>query len=210
VENTGNLPDTGNTPGYIETVYIYDRQAWLEDQSTDDEEDAYYNWAISALGAQDGEQFEACIENLQRINPQGWRTLMARADYEEINEHLEAAWVILCDAFEAVLDNDAEAPDARDYVLATLFRFAKRNRMEIDAAPYVDRIFDEGIFTEEVLAGLQALQHNPIEAVTGYQVVLQGKLDDTSDPVYVLYGVSGTSPEMPRPTPKNSRPVPLA
>jgi len=39
--------------------------------ATGDAEDAYYNWAISALGAQDGEQFEACIGHLQTINPHG-------------------------------------------------------------------------------------------------------------------------------------------
>jgi tetratricopeptide (TPR) repeat protein len=163
--------------------------------TTDEAEDAYYNWAISALGAQDADQFEACIEHLQGINPHGWRTLMARADYEEINQRVEAAWQILCDAFDSVLDQDDVAGDARDYVIATLFRFAKRNRMEKDAAAFVDRIFDEGLFTEEILAGLQALQHTPVEAVIGYQVVLKGQLDGASEPVYVLYGVSGASPE---------------
>lgn len=166
-----------------------------------DQEDVYYNWAISAVRNQDEEQVERCIEELQELNPTGWRTLITRADYEEAQEHIWPAWEILLEAFEEALDDEVLDDESRDYVVATLLRFANRNHMKEHAGDVVTRIFDEGLFGEEILGGLQILEGRGSVRAASHQVVLKATVDSTqnvffgTENLFIIYGVCAENPE---------------
>jgi len=75
-------------------------------QHAEEPEDIYYNWAITAVRNSDAEQQRICIDKLQDIDPDGWRTLLTRADREEAEGQVWAAWELLCEAFENVLESE--------------------------------------------------------------------------------------------------------
>lgn len=166
-----------------------------------DQEEVYYNWAITAVRNQDTEQVQRCIEALQDLNPNGWRTLMTRADYEEGQDHTWPAWEILLEALdEAIEDEDLDAA-SRDYVIATILRFANRNQMHEHASEVVTRIFDEGLFGEEVLGALQILESKASNTAASYQVVLKTTVEESKDVFFegserfIVYGASAQDPD---------------
>ncbi len=164
---------------------------------TDQPEDVYFNWAITAVRRDDEEELERCITKLQDIDPEGWRTLLARADYEEAEEHIWPAWELLCEAFDRVLDDEdadeEDADEARGYVSAALLRFAARHDMREHAAEHILRIFEEGIFDSEVLEALEVLEGRLSNSAASFQVMLRSPHADR--PRYLVYGVSADSPD---------------
>ncbi len=162
-------------------------------QHTAEPEDIYFNWAITAVRNSDVEQQRVCIDKLQDIDPNGWRTLLARADQEENDGQVWAAWELLCEAFENVLDEDAEPDESDDedtegYVSSVLLRFAYRHDMREHVTEYVLRIFEERLFTEEVLEALQALEGRFSNTAASFQAVM--KRTDNGTDAYIVYGVS--------------------
>ena len=161
---------------------------------TDAPEDVYFNWAITAVRAEDAQALEQSIGKLQDIDPEGWRTLLARADYEEAQEHVWPAWELLCEAFERVMDageQDDDDDEARPYVAAALLRFAGRNDMREHAAEHVLRIFEERVLDSEVLEALEELEGRLSNAAASFQVML--KSPDPDRVRYLVYGVSAES-----------------
>jgi tetratricopeptide (TPR) repeat protein len=159
--------------------------------------DVYHNWGIAALRYEDTEQIELCIEKLQDLSPNGWRTLAIRADWEEMQGNMYPAWEILQEAFDTVLDDENADLESQEYIVVTALRFAKRNRMENEAIPCVDRIFDDSLFTEDTLMALQILEGQASNAVVSYQVTLRCKQDaeDADEYWYMVYGVQAETPE---------------
>ncbi|MFP6584031.1 MAG: tetratricopeptide repeat protein [Candidatus Hydrogenedentota bacterium] len=166
-----------------------------------DQEEVYYNWAITAVRNQDTEQIQQCIEELQELNPNGWRTLMTRADYEEGQDHIWPAWEILLEAFDEAIEDEELDPASRDYVIATILRFANRNQMHEHASEVVTRIFDEGLFGEDVLGGLQILEGKASNTAASYQVVLKTNVEESDNVFFegserfIVYGVSSQDPD---------------
>jgi tetratricopeptide (TPR) repeat protein len=195
-------PDDGEA--WVSLAVLYSDQADFEaayeafekaSRTDHDPEDVYYNWAISAVRNQDDIQIEHCIEKLQDLNPNGWRTLITRADYEEAQEHIWPAWEILREAFDEVIEDEEIDEESRDYVVSTLLRFANRNKMHEEAEDAVTRIFDEGIFTEEILAALQILESRASSTASSHQVVLKTVVEGDSNVFFngerfIVYGVS--------------------
>ncbi|MFP6596364.1 MAG: tetratricopeptide repeat protein [Candidatus Hydrogenedentota bacterium] len=165
-------------------------------KTSHDPEDLYYNWAISAVRNQDDVQIEHCILQLQDLNPAGWRTLITRADYEESQEHIWPAWEILREAFEEVLEDEELDLESRDYVVATLLRFANRNKMHEHTEEVVTRVFDEALFGEEILGALQVLEGRASNRASSHQVVLKTSVQDSDNVFFenndrfIVYGVS--------------------
>jgi tetratricopeptide (TPR) repeat protein len=156
-------------------------------------EDVYYNWAITAVRNSDVEQQRLCIDRLQDIDPEGWRTLLTRADQEEVEKNVWPAWELLCEAFENSLvgeteDESEEDEDVRGYITAALLRFAYRNDLREHAQDYILRIFEERLFSEEVLEALQAFDGRFSNTATSYQVVVKRIAEE--DAAYVVYGVA--------------------
>jgi tetratricopeptide (TPR) repeat protein len=158
---------------------------------TDEPEDIWFNWAITAVRRDDEETLERCITKLQDLNPEGWRTLLARADYEEAQEHVWPAWELLSEALETALDDEDEEDEAAGYVGAALLRFANRNDMREHAAEHVLRLFEEDLLTEEVIEALQVLEGRMSNTAASFQVMLRSDGDER--PVYIVYGVSADS-----------------
>lgn len=156
-------------------------------ECTDDPEDIYFNWAITAARQNDLEQLERCIEQLQDLDAESWRTLLARADYEEAEGHVWPGWELLCEAFETALD-DEEDEEARSYVAASLLRYAYRHEMADHASEAVLQMFDQGLFAEDVLEALQALEGRLSNAAISYQVVLRTERDGRDR--FIVYGVA--------------------
>ena len=159
---------------------------------TQEPEDIYFNWAITAVRNADSEQQRACIDKLQDIDPEGWRTLLTRADQEENDGQVWAAWELLGEAFENVLEAESDDPDddedACSYVVSVLLRFAYRHDMREHAQEHVLRVFEEQLFTEDVLESLQALEGRLSNTATSFQVVLKCAAGGAES--YVVYGVS--------------------
>lgn len=165
--------------------------------------DIHYNWAISAVRNRDLAQMEKCIEAMQDEEPGDWRTLVARADYEECLDHIWPAWEILLEAVEDAFDaEDDEEHEERDYVIATALHFANRNKMQEHAVELIERIFDEGLFSEEVLGGLLVLNGRASMRAASYQVTFRAKTGESdnvfldSGERYIVYGVMADKAEL--------------
>ncbi len=156
-------------------------------------EDVYYNWAISAVRNSDAEQQRRCIDKLQDIDPEGWRTLLTRADQEELEGNVWPAWELLCEAFENATTDSGENQEDEDedvggYVAAALLRFAHRHDLRDHAQDYVQRIFEERLFSEDALEALQAFEGRLSNSATSFQVVVRRGGADAAH--YLVYGVS--------------------
>lgn len=161
-------------------------------EHTAEPEDIYFNWAITAVRNSDTEQQRVCIDKLQDIDPEGWRTLLTRADQEEHDGQVWAAWELLGEALDNVLESDAEGAedddDAPGYVASVLLRFADRHDMREHASEYVLRIFEEQLFTEDVLEALQTLDGRFSNTATSFQAVVKRVTNGVE--TYAVYGVS--------------------
>lgn len=161
-----------------------------------DQEDVQYNWAIAAVRHQDDDQLESCIEVLQDLDPLGWRTLLTRADYEEGQNHIWPAWEILREAFDETLDDPAVDDETKDYVLATVLRFANRHRLHDHTDEVLTQLYDEGFFGEEVLRAMQILNGRASNAAASHQVVLTTMVENEENALvpeesrYIVYGVN--------------------
>lgn len=156
-------------------------------EHTDDPEDIYFNWAITAVRRNDMRHLERCIEKLQDIDAESWRTLLARADYEDAEGHVWPAWELLNEGFETALE-DEEDEEARSYVASVLLRFAHRHDMADHAREPVFQIFENALFTDEVMEALQALEGRFSNAAISFQVVLRTQRDGVDR--FIVYGVA--------------------
>lgn len=161
----------------------------------EDAEDVYYNRATSAMRQGDEDEVQRCIEELQEIDPESWRTLLTRADYEEAQGHIWPAWELLGEAFDGAIDDQDEEDDPevdlgeRNYIAGALLRYAVRNGMQDHASQYVLQIFENDLFSDEVLTELRALDGRFANAVANFQVVLRGATESSGER-WVVYAVS--------------------
>lgn len=200
LESTAEEPEAWKALGIVESDrrnYEASCEAFAQAEKLGaDPVDIYFNWAISATRNNDIQKLEVCIEKLQAVDPEGWRTLLTRADYEETQQGAWAAWELLTEALEAALEEEGDV-EARGYVAGSLLRFAKRNEMEVHVEEHVKRIFKEELFTEDVLEALMTLENRLSNAASSHQVVLETDGGE-SDRLYVVYGVSAENPEQAR------------
>jgi tetratricopeptide (TPR) repeat protein len=160
-------------------------------------DEAYYNWAVTAVRRKDAEQVAACVAALQEIDPEGWRTLLVRADKDEMQGDIWPAWELLNEAFEAVLDDEVEEnadPGLRAYVAATLLRFAQRHDLGDHADEVIEAVFQNRVFGDEALEAIRQFEARYANQVRSYQVVLEVE-PEKADRYYVVYGVAATSDE---------------
>ncbi|MCH8204011.1 MAG: tetratricopeptide repeat protein [Candidatus Hydrogenedentes bacterium] len=159
----------------------------------DDPTDVYFNWAITAVRQNDLEQIEQCIAKMQAADPEDWRTLLTQADYEEAQDNIWPAWEAVCEAFDAVFE-ESEDFESSGYVAAALIHFAVRNDMGVHVGERIDRIFEEGLYSEDVLQALLTLDGRLSNAAKSHQVVLKASADAPEEEGdahrFVVYGVS--------------------
>ena len=162
----------------------------------DDPTDVYFNWAITAVREDDLERIEECIEKMQAVDPEDWRTLLTKADYEEAQDNIWPAWELLCEAFDAVLE-ESEDFESCGYVAAALIHFAVRNDMGVHVEDPIERIFKEGLYSEDVLQALLTLDGRLSNAAKSHQVVLKASAEgaEAAAERYVIYGVAADDPE---------------
>ena len=164
--------------------------------------DIHYNWAISAVRNRDLAQMERSIEAMQDEEPADWRTLIARADYEECIDNIWPAWEILMEAVEDAFDADPDEHEARDYVITTALHFVNRNKMQEHASELIDRIFDKALFSEEILGGLLVLNAKASMRAASYQVTFKADVEQSdnvfldSGQRYIIYGVMADKPDL--------------
>ena len=159
--------------------------------------DVYFNWAISAVAKNDRDRLEQCLGELTRLEPDGWRTHLTRADFEEVDGNTWIAWESAGEAFEVALEEEDD-PDAADYAASALIRFATRNDMASEAANYIERIFEQELFDQDVLEALLDLEGRLSNASMSHQVVLkmpENRPEGVELDAYVVYGVSADSAE---------------
>lgn len=176
--------------GHTEAAYAAYRESLGRNG---DPVDVYYNWAVTAVRAGDMGGLERCLEKLEEADPEDWRTLLTRADYEEAQGNLWQAWECLSEAVDCVLDLDADElaeleDDPAGYVVAAALRFAARNDMEVHAESIVERVFEEAIFDDEALEAMRELYGEPVDAAASYSVVVS-VVDEGAGRTYRTYGV---------------------
>ncbi len=163
----------------------------------DDPTDVYFNWAITAVRQNDLEQIEQCIAKMQAADPEDWRTLLTKADYEEAQDNIWPAWEVLCEALDAAFEEDEDF-ESCGYVAASLIRFAARNDMGVHLGDHLDRIFAEALHSEDLLQALLAFDGRLSNAAKSHQVVLKSALDGPEEAGadrYVVYGIAAEDPE---------------
>jgi len=164
-------------------------------ESGHDPADTHFNWAITALQQEDVEQAERNLLALRELEPEGARTLLTQADLEESQGDVWPAWESLGEAFEAVLEEEDEV-EVCGSVAAAIIRFAIKHDMRENLDGHVARIFEEQLFSEEVLEVLLALEGRMGNAAMSQQVVLQCAGDVAeAETRYVVYGVSAEDPK---------------
>lgn len=159
----------------------------------------YFEWAQTAARADDPERIRTCAEELDLVSPGTWQTLGVHAIHAEHSDDISAAWDLVCDAFHVSLESEdrSEAESA----LAFLLYFAQRNGIEEDLDDYVDRAFDDGLLSQEVLEALLALEGNTSSSASSYQIVLSSLWANADEPEgegelrYRVYGASAESPD---------------
>lgn len=159
--------------------------------------DVFFNWAVTAVRRGDMDQHEICLDKLNELDPEGWRASLTRADYEETQGAVWDAWEALCEGFETTLEEGDH--DAAEYVVVGLLRFANRNGMVEHAEEQVKRVYDEELFSPEVLEALQTISGRCSNAAHSFLVVLSdrsnGDSSATGGTMYVSYGVSADDSE---------------
>lgn len=154
--------------------------------------DVYFNWAVTAVRRGDMDRHEVCLEKLNTLEPEGWRALLTRADYEETEGAVWEAWEALREGFETTLEEGDH--DAAEYVIVSLLGFANRNGLVDHAEDQVKRVFDEELFSPEVLETLQTISGRCSNAAHSFLVVLSNRFGGvpsaTAEEAYVSYGVS--------------------
>lgn len=180
--------------GELEAAYAaFERAAGLAEEPAE----VYYNWAVTAVRRRDVATIERCVEKLQDIDPEDWRTMLVRADWEETEENLWAAWELLNEALAEVLNEENEEHDdpvLQSYVAATVLRFAQRHDMGDHADETITAIFQHRVFEQETLEALRQFQARFSNQARSFQVVLE-VAEDGSFPHYVVYGVSAATPD---------------
>lgn len=166
-------------------------------ETSDDLVDVYFNWAVSAVRRGDMDQHEVCLAKLNDLEPDGWRTLLTRADYEETQGAVWDAWEALCEGFETTIEEDDH--DAADYVIVGLLRFANRNGMADHAEEHIERAFQEELFSADFLEALQTILGRCSNEAYCFLVVLSnrsgGDPSGAGEAWYVSYGVSAEDSE---------------
>ncbi len=161
-----------------------------------DPEDTWFNWAVTAIRHKDTDQLRACIDQLQGINPEGWRLQMALADRDALQENLWEAWEHMTEAFDTALESEDE--DAAEYVATVVLSFARRHDMAQHAESIVERIFEEELFAEPVLQSIQLLESRFSNHASSYQIVLRVTLNEVGSPEdaeFRVFGVTANNPD---------------
>lgn len=165
------------------------------EQLQPDSLDLFFDWAVSAARAKDDGTVARCVQRMIEIDPDDWRTLLTQADFEETLGNVWQAWERLCNAFEDVCDSEEDDPEAFDFVASTLLRFAARNRMQENALPYLDGLFEYQPLSEDVLDALLVLNERYSNASASFQVVLKGSAADDTGHLQIAYRVYGVAAE---------------
>jgi tetratricopeptide (TPR) repeat protein len=150
----------------------------------------HFEWGTSAAFAGDGTRAKSCTEAMQQIDPEDWRTLMTTGAYNYTDGDYEAAETSFEEAFEMALASREYF--ALESSVAILFDFLADTGREIETDRYVDRIFEEQVFTENVLQILLSQEGLTSNAAASHQVVLRSP---SEPPAYRVYAVSAESPE---------------
>jgi len=215
------LAAVGDVPGAIQAYHSYfafepnDHETWiqvaeLERESGNragayeafekalgagaDKEEVLYNFVLAAKYFRDTDELERRVLELEALDDESWRALLARAELEQLNGDVWSAWEAVTEAC-AVVTEDDEDDDVFEYVLCMLLAFARRHDMGIHADEYVEQVFEREFFTEHVLNELRLLAGRFSNAVRSYQVALAHVSDALSPARYRICGVSAESSE---------------
>ncbi len=150
----------------------------------------HFEWGTSAAFAGDGTRAKSCAEAMQQIDPEDWRTLMTTGGYHYTDGDYDAAETSFEEAFEMALTSREHF--ALESSVAILFDFLTDTGREIETDRYMDRIFEEQVFTENVLQILLSQEGLTSSAAVSHQVVLRSP---SEPPAYRVYAVSAESPE---------------
>lgn len=158
-----------------------------------DKEEVWFDWGVTAQQAEDLTQANTCLTQLQTIAPTSWRCLLLHTDLLETEGDLGTAWDNLTAAFHAALA-DGEEEEA-EYVAGRLLPFAYRNDLREALPEWLELIFANELFSEEILEILRYEEGNSSESAVSFQVLLRSTEISDSYTEYYVYGVLAESPE---------------
>ncbi len=161
-----------------------------------DAQEAYFNWAITAVQREDTAKLKACLNQLQKLDSEGWRTHLIRAEWEETNGNQWPAWEALAAAREAASD-DIEEPDddAPEYAALASLEFAERHKMSGHLDEVIEYVFALGLFSDDILEAMRVATGRLSRELRSYQVVLESptREDEDGETGYLVYGVAAES-----------------
>ncbi len=167
-------------------------------------QESYFNWAITAAQREDAVKLNACLTQLQQLDPEGWRTHLIRAEWEESQGNQWPAWEALAAARDAARDSVESTDDLEDeapeYAALASLEFAERHKMADHLEEVTDYIFSLELFSDDILDAMRIATGRLSRELRSYQVVLEfggGEDEDGEDegPVYLVYGVAAEGEE---------------
>src|SRR5690606_22623861 len=120
------------------------------------------------------------VEALHRINPAGWRALVAGAFLAETESDLRKALDLLQDAIDGILYSNVEDDVGENlpYVMEVALRFAEGYGLEDEKATLVERALDLGLFYPPVLDAVRAARGSRLPQARQFYVLIDGIVED--------------------------------
>ena len=159
----------------------FERGATVVGEDIEATVELYYAWAIASRRADDGPRLTAAVKALMAASAHDPRTTLARGLAAERVGLPDRAWAMCEQAIEEASDMDDEG--MLGYVAEEAFEMCGRHGLGEQRAALVELVFDEGAFSEGVLAALRA--HAPEVEATDFEVVVLATLpadEDTGEP----------------------------
>lgn len=134
-----------------------------------------FDWATTALRYEDVDRLAWCLEELEAVGRDDWRTVLVRSYHDELEGNAGAAWEGQKRAFDEAWQTGMR--EAAETALHSLLWFALRHGYEAQLTPFISLTYDQKFFSEGVLAALRALENRPSQKARLYMVTLKGGSD---------------------------------
>lgn len=141
----------------------------------------HYNWLITAGRADRPEDLAACVEKLEALAPDDWRTMLGRMYLAEDDGRLWQGWEHAQAGLDRAVEESADAeddPSLAASAAAAVLAYAIRNQLEDHVGPVLERVYEFDLFSRESLRCMRELDDRRSANAYHYSVMLAADIGD--------------------------------
>ncbi len=157
---------------YERAKVAYDKAESLDPENVS----LHYNRAVTALRQGDAAGVAKSAEQLARIAPDDWRTVMASAYRVESDGDVNGGW-LACEKGYGLARRSSD-PHGIAMAAAAALGYANRHGLKGPAEELVEQVFRDQAFSPEVLVELRSLDGKEREEAGDWMVILEGDVTD--------------------------------